>query len=345
MAAWVAFWPAYTSLVLHSTRADHSHLSIAMLIPYVFLLVVNTRLERWGFGYSPSELLTVCCVGLVAVCMQGEWLVVWLLEMLTMPHYFASPENRFEELLLPYIPPWATITDRNVAAGFFEGLPPGTPFPWMAWLVPLAWWGLFLGSVLCINLCLSVLLRKQWMEHEKLAFPVATALIELTGVSGSRGTLAALARNRLFQIGFTLTLAIICWNIATWFTVGLPMFPFLSGRYGRNVIPIGVGYPPIITTFVLMTFTLGYFTKLEVLFSMWFFHALAIDQIGIFNRFGVEMGKTDPYSSSHPAMGWQTFGGGWSSSSSGASGRHAITSVTSTGRPSTKTTPSTIPMN
>jgi hypothetical protein len=179
----------------------------------------------------------------------------------------------------------------------------------MAWLVPLAWWGLFLGSVLCINLCLSVLLRKQWMEHEKLAFPVATALIELTGVSGSRGTLAALARNRLFQIGFTLTLAIICWNIATWFTVGLPMFPFLSGRYGRNVIPIGVGYPPIITTFVLMTFTLGYFTKLEVLFSMWFFHALAIVQIGIFNRLGVEMGKTDPYSSSHPAMGWQTFGG------------------------------------
>ena len=36
MAAWVNFWPVYASLVLHSTRADHAHLSVALLIPYLF---------------------------------------------------------------------------------------------------------------------------------------------------------------------------------------------------------------------------------------------------------------------------------------------------------------------
>ena len=41
MAAWVNFWPVYASLVLHSTRADHAHLSVALLIPYLFLLVGN----------------------------------------------------------------------------------------------------------------------------------------------------------------------------------------------------------------------------------------------------------------------------------------------------------------
>jgi len=147
------------------------------------------------------------------------------------------------------------------------------------------------------------------MEHERLAFPVATALIELTGVSGSKGTLTVLAKNRLFQMGFGITLAIISWNIGTWFSVGLPMFPFLAGRYGRHVIPLGPGFPPLITTFVLLTFTLGYFTKLEVLFSMWFFHVLAKIQIALFNRFGLEMLRADPFGSSHPGVGWMSFGG------------------------------------
>lgn len=310
LSAWITVWPSYTSLVLHSSRADHCHLPMAMLIPYMFLLVLNSKLERWGkSSFSPSELLTICCIGLVSACMQGEFLPVYLLEMISMPYYFASPENRFEELLLPHMPKWTTLTDRSVAEGFFEGVLPGTPFPWEAWLYPLFGWGTLIVAILCFNLCVSVLLRKQWMDHERLAFPVATALLELTGVSGTRGTLTTLAQNRKFQMGFGLTLAIITWNVATWFSVGAPMFPFLAGRYGRHVIPLSTGFPPLITTFVLLTFTLGYFTKLEVLFSMWFFHLLAKIQIGMFNRFGLEITHGNPFGSSHPAVGWMSFGG------------------------------------
>ena len=70
MAAWVNFWPVYASLVLHSTRADHAHLPVAMLIPYLFLLVGNAFLKRHRL--SSSELMTVCCMGMVAACMQGN---------------------------------------------------------------------------------------------------------------------------------------------------------------------------------------------------------------------------------------------------------------------------------
>ena len=34
-----------------------------------------------------------------------------------------------------------------------------------------------------INLCVSIIFRKQWMDHEKLAFPIATTLLELTGAT------------------------------------------------------------------------------------------------------------------------------------------------------------------
>ena len=309
MAMLMPLWPTYTSFVVNSTRADHSHLSMAMLIPFVGLLILNAFLERRGIGFSPTELLTVCCIGFVASTMQGEWLTVWFLQMLTMPAYYASPENRFDELLLPYMPSWTTITNRDAVRGFYEGQVPGAAFPWGEWFSVLFWWGALIASILAIHLCLSVLLRKQWMEYERLSFPVATALLELTGVSGTTGTLRTLVRNRLFQWGFGLTFAIIAWNVFTWFSVNLPMFPFLAGRYGRNVISVAPGFPSIVTTFVLLTFCLGYFTKLEVLFSLWFFHVVQICVVGLFNRFGLDLGPNDPWSSSHPAIGWMTFGG------------------------------------
>ncbi len=302
-------WPTYTSFILHSSRADHSHLSLAMLIPFVFLLIINTFLERWRLAFSPTELLTICCIGMVAAVMQGEFFLVWFMGMLTMPAYFASPENRFEEILLPHMPDWTTITNRSVVQGFYEGIVPDTPFPWPEWGTVLFWWGTFIGAVMTVNLCLSVLLRKQWMEHERLSFPVASFLLELTGVSGTSRTLRTLVQNKLFKAGFLITFVIIAYNVSTWFTIAMPMIPFLAGRYGRHVIPVAPGFPSLVTTFVLLTFCLGYFTKLEVLFSLWFFHLVQIVQAGIFNRIGVDMGAVDPWSSSHPAIGWETFGG------------------------------------
>ena len=72
------------------------------------------------------------------------------------------------------------------------------------------------------------------MDYERLSFPVATALLELTGVFGSTGTLRTLARNRLFQWGFGVTFAIIAWNVFTWFTVNVPMFPFRRAGMGAT---------------------------------------------------------------------------------------------------------------
>ena len=58
-----------------------------------------------------------------------------------------------------------------------------------------------------------------------------------------------------------------------------------------------------------MTIGFGYFTRSEVLLSIWLFHILAILQAGIFNRVGFDMGSSEPWCSFHPAIGWQSFGG------------------------------------
>lgn len=236
-------WPTYTSLILRSTRADYAHLSVALLIPYVSLLALNTLLGRRGRGLTPTELLTVCCVGMVAAFMQGEWLANYLLTVMAVAHYFATPENRWDDLILPHMPAWTVVADREAAAAFHEGLPPGSGFPWLVWARPLFWWGTFLAAVLGIGLSINVILRRQWAEHERLAYPVARALLRLTGVAGSKGTLAELCRSRLFRIGFGLMLAIICWNILTWFFVAMPQLPVLNAYEGLRQITIARGFP------------------------------------------------------------------------------------------------------
>ncbi len=216
MCAWVNLWPAYSSLIAHSSRADYAHLSVALLIPFVCLLGVNRLLERWGHALSPSELLTICCMGMVAALMQGEWLSGYFLGIITAPTYFAAPENRWGEVLLQRIPAWSIVASRDATVGFYEGLPGGGAIPWTPWIAPFFWWAGFLGAVLLASFCLVVVLRKQWMDHERLAFPIAAAVVELTGVSGSRGARAALFRSRLFRIGFCAVLGVIAWNIAAW---------------------------------------------------------------------------------------------------------------------------------
>ncbi len=309
MAIWVNLWPAYSSLIVHSSRADYAHLSVALLIPFICLLGLNLPLSRQGRGLSSSELLTICCIGMVAATMQGEWLSGYFLGVLSAPTYFATPENRWAEVLLDRIPSWTIVADRSATTGFYESLPSGESIPWSAWAIPFFWWSSFLGSVLLVSFCMVIILRKQWMENERLAFPIATAVLELTGVSGSTGTLSTLVRSRLFRIGFWLVLGIFCWNIAALFIKALPELDIPMTVHNRKIIRIGKGFPYFAFSMHPMTIAFAYFTKSDVLLSIWVFHLLAILQVGLFNRIGYSIGGSDMWCSFDPAIGWQSFGG------------------------------------
>ena len=204
MAAWISVWPAYSSMIVRSSRADYAHLSLAFLIPFVFLLGLNLLPGLRRFALTATELLTICCIGMLAANMQGEWLAGYFLGIITAPSYFATPENRWDELLLSRLPTWVHVASRGAAIGFYEGLAEGEGLPWRYWVAPLAWWVAFLAALLMASFSAMVILRKQWMEHERLAYPVATALLELTGAERGAGV-GLLVRSRLFQVGFLVS--------------------------------------------------------------------------------------------------------------------------------------------
>ncbi|MDP6042190.1 MAG: hypothetical protein QGG64_26815 [Candidatus Latescibacteria bacterium] len=228
----VSLWPAYSTYILRSARADYAHLSVALLIPFFILLFANNFLSRRGGGLSASELILIAAMGMVSALTQGEWLAGYFLGVITAPTYFASSENGWADTLLTQLPAWSIVADRDAAAGFYEGLPPGLPFPWQSWAPPLLWWGGFFLIFFMANLCLVVIFRRQWMDHERLPFPLAAGLLEFTGEHGTQGTLTTLLRNPRFQIGFGFVFCLIGWDIFSWFSELLPRSkPILIVRF------------------------------------------------------------------------------------------------------------------
>ena len=278
---------------------------VAILLPFLLLLLVNLYFSRKRKGLTPSELILIASMGMVSALTQGEWLAGYFLGVITAPIYFASPENGWADTLLTRLSNWSVVSDHHAAVAFYEGLPAGADFPWGSWIVPLFWWGCFFLAFYAANLCLMVVFRRQWMDYERLPFPLAAGLLELTGEHGQRGTLMDLLRNPRFKIGFFVALFLFGWDIVSWFT---ELIPPLQANIDRQIF-IGEGFPYLRFKTNPLTIAFGYFTESNVLFSIWFFHLVMVLQVGLMNRLGFEMGSPDPWCSYHPAVGWQSFGG------------------------------------
>jgi hypothetical protein len=150
-----------------------------------------------------------------------------------------------------------------------------------------------------------VILRKQWMEHERLAFPIATALLQMTGTGRTTTTFRALVKSRLFQIGLFSVLGVFAWNTVTWFVTAIPPLPVMT----RNVLVVARGFPSALIVIHPMTMAFAYFTKSDVLLSLWVFQIFSFVQAGLFNRVGFSIGGSDPWGSFDASTGWQSFGG------------------------------------
>jgi len=309
LAVVVNLWVPYSSYVMHSSRVVFGYVPMAVLLPFVLLLIfVNPflKLLRGQWGLTGEELTIVFIMGLVSAMFPTLGLVGFLLAIIATPYYFASVENQWAQHIHAYIPRWAFPSDEGGAMRqFFEGLPKGESIPWEVWLTPLFWWGLFIAALFITMFCMMVILRKQWVERERLTFPLVElprSLIETTG--GSK--LPAIARNRLFWVGLAVPFLMISWNILTYFYPELPEIALLRRfralRLGRNM-------PPIFMRLNFFVIAFAFFTNLDVLLSVWLFHVLIILQIGTMRRIGLNLGPADLWCSFDAATGWQSFGG------------------------------------
>ncbi|MSR82561.1 MAG: hypothetical protein EXS58_06490 [Candidatus Latescibacteria bacterium] len=126
-----------------------------------------------------------------AVCSMG--LSEQLLPMITALFYYASPQNKWQEKLFPHLPAKGLVDDGQGNRAFYEGTGGAGHIPYAAWAEPLLWWGFFLGCLYLSMVCIAVILRRQWMERERLPYPITQA-----GLALVRGEQEGQLVNRFF---------------------------------------------------------------------------------------------------------------------------------------------------
>jgi hypothetical protein len=284
----MSWWVVHASKVAHSSFLSITHLPVAALFPFMLVVFVfNGFLKRVvpRRAFSPAEQLIIFFILFTASAIPAWAFTTYWVAIPSIPHYYANTENRWEELFFPYLPDWLVVPDwKNAVFWFYEGLPAGETIPWQAWIIPMGWWGTFFLALAFVSLSLMVILRKQWVERERLTFPLARVPLMLVEEHETPSALPRVAHTRLFWYGFSLPLAVILWNILSyWGTV--PAIPF-GGEY-RIPITLAQSFPPIQFKVNFAFISIGFFTDLNILFSIWFFFLTATIQTGIMSRIGV----------------------------------------------------------
>lgn len=167
------YWP-FTSLDPYSPGLIFSTFLLGCALLNLPLVWRGTSL-----ALNRADLILVYAMLLMvsAVCSMG--LSEQLLPMLTALFYYASPQNKWREKLFPHLPHRAMVEDGQGNRAFYEGTGAAGAIPYGAWAEPLLWWGLFLGALYLSMVCIAVILRRQWMERERLPYPITQAGLAL----------------------------------------------------------------------------------------------------------------------------------------------------------------------
>lgn len=279
------FLVCYAELVVAKIQIGFLQLPPVVIGMLVLILGVQALLARSErLRLRPHELFTVYVMMLLASMVSSRGLLEKLIPLLVVPNYDATPENRWERLFFPVIPRWAVPWDpdgeikQEVATRFFEGLRAGEPVPWEVWAVPLAAWGLFVALMVWAFLCLAVLLRRQWVDNEKLTFPLVQLPLEMirgepAGFGGARAQ-GSFLKNRLTWFGFALPALVFGFNgLHQWYP-SVPEFPIDIDLNRLLLDPPwnAIGFTHMFVSFAAIGFF--YLLPTDLLFSLWLFFLL-----------------------------------------------------------------------
>ncbi|HUU54147.1 MAG TPA: DUF6785 family protein [Armatimonadota bacterium] len=259
------------------------------------LVVVNSLVIRiWpGRSFTRGELLVVYGMLIVSVGLAMQGGLPYIVSATTFPFYRASPGNQWEHLILPYIPLFLRLNSLEHVSWFWEGAPAGAGVPWGAWLMPLAAWGSFTLALMVAMFSLAALMRKDWIERQRLAFPLVDVPLAITGDDPRPSLRSSILNNRVFWIGFAVPAVFVTlgWLHTLYPSVPSPqLYAIEVGRYfaakglpwsvlaGSDGVRVSIIFPVIGITCLLPA---------EVSLSLWLFYVLFQVQMLVWASFGV----------------------------------------------------------
>lgn len=290
-AAAACFVVSWAELVVTSIQIAICQFAPAAIGLLLLLVLVNTALRAATrrVALRPNEVIVVYLMILVAALTSSRGLMERWLPTLVAVNYYSTEANHWEKTYYPNIPQWAVPFDvkgearQKVAVDFYEGLPAYGHLPWALWIKPLAFWLIIILAMFLAYACLAAILRRQWVDNEKLSFPLVQLPVELAQDQTATG---AFFRNRLTWIGFAIPAFVFTLNGLHGLYPAIPMIPLQTSLnpYFKARPWTDMGYTTIYSSLAAVGFS--YFLPAQVLVSLWSFYVfLRLENI-IFSAFG-----------------------------------------------------------
>ena len=295
---------SYALVNRYSGFADHFNtVGVIFLFFWVAALAGAVHRALGGRLLRRSDLVAVYGMLMVGTAVPTMGLGGYLFPLTTGVFYYASPENRWTEFVLPNVPRWLAPESESAIRYLYEGLPKGVPIPWGEWVVPLGFWTLFVVALYLVSVGVVSLMRRRWVDEEKLVYPLAIVPIGLVEAGGGRG---GLFRSRLRWGGFAFAFVLLLYNYGA-SRLG-PSSGWLPLRLSTRIRFEGSGVD-VLFNFDTLVVGLSYLLNLEVAFSVWVFHLLTLVEKGVFHRVGfVLLGVAEPHAAGGSALANQQAG-------------------------------------
>lgn len=284
-----------------NTALTPSTLALGVMIWMLLLVLgVNAALLRWwprkalGLG----ELTTVTSMVLIASTLPSLGLMRYLPGHLVAFWAHAANNPTAEQVLRTLdLPAWLFPTFGTddvarrgldpVVRGYYGTATTGEesgPFaflqvvPWSAWVTPALTWGLFLTFFLGTILCLMSLFRHQWVENERLTFPIAQVYLAVLEPPDAGRSFNRLFRSPLFWITCGAVFLLHGSNaLAAYYPRYIPTIP--TGFSIRSIItdsPLRhISWESHNLQVYLAVVGLCFFLRTQLSFSLWFVFVLA----------------------------------------------------------------------
>jgi hypothetical protein len=305
MSVVIAFGAPYGRQVIQGTSlALTSATPAAFFLLFVLLLTIHVLLSlcrrRWGF--KRGELLTIFFMMMVSSAIPTKGVVGLLLPMITGTYYYATPENNWANTVHPNLPTWLLVEDAQAVKEFYEGGPRDGAVPWGSWLPPLSAWLLFYAAFYLTQTSIMVVMRRQWVEHERLSYPLMQVPLAMIQDDGMERLVNPFFRNWIMWLGFLIPFVLMSiYALSNYF----PMFPAL-----RFNAPVDILGKTVQLTFGINFLMMGFafFINANVAFSLWFFYLLHKIQEGVMLHLGMETVQAELGWWTEPGMGHQMMG-------------------------------------
>ncbi len=308
------FWITVVEVRWYTLDGTCLPLFITPIFFLFWLVLLNLAVRRLlpraaaRLAFSQAELLTVYIFLVVGTLVAGHDMFQNLFGSIAHADRFAKPENHWKDLFFAFLPAFWLVRDPTALKGYYQGgVSAYDPRFWKPFVGPLLWWGLFVGTLIGVCLCLNILIRTQWSDHERLAFPIVQLPMAMTEARGGAGTQGAgLFSSRMMWAGFLLAATVDAINGMYFLFPSWPYIPFVK-LYNIGSFFSGRPWDVLQNTNISMyPFAIGlaFFVPLDLSFSCWFFFVAR----KLFQVFGAATGLDGPGSAGFPYFEQQASG-------------------------------------